>query len=709
MNKEKVFHLLDLSLWIINPILLVAIIFGQQIETGLFLQWLGKMHPLALHFPIVFGITIAIYLIFFSKHRFELQIEKLIVATNALFASVVALLGVFLSSQGGYEGDIFSLHKWGGFAIAIFSWLLLQMLNRNEHLLRLVAVVFLGVLIGATHKGAQLTHGENALSFPERVVTDAGEVDLFDGSATVFEAGIAPILNQKCISCHGAEREKGKLRLDSKEFILKGGRSGDILNPGLSGDPLLIKLTHLPIEDEDRMPPNGKLQLTELEMSILRNWVNSGSNFDLSINALPGEDSLVNLLKEYLNANSQTEIILDRPDLDEYNTDYCAVNYLYYGTDAVEVNFFQASFYDRETLKRLLNIKDKIVRLNMQNMPLDSKDLDIILQFTNLEKVNLNSTGLEMSDLTSLKDVRSIQNLAICGLDFNDQELDELLSGSGFKAVNIWSDNLDKTKLDKIVAKYPGIDFTIGDNLESKVLKINTPVIAQDSLIIKTSLEVPIKHLLTGVDIFFTTDGSQPDSLSTKYTEPIKVSQNTVIKAKAYKKGWISSEVVQRTFYKSGITPDTIYLTQAPNPKYKGKGASTLTDHSLGETNISNGEWLGYQDDNLEFVIGFDQAQVLNSVEINCLTALAPHVFPPKSIAVSGSHNGIDFEHISEMEFPMAKEGTPLQAELFACSLPANSEFAYYRIRVSNVKEMPQWHQASGKPAWVFVDEIFLN
>ena len=100
------------------------------------------------------------------------------------------------------------------------------------------------------------------------------------------------------------------------------------------------------------------------------------NNLDIYLKELSPEDSLVVLVENYLAAKRKVEIETDLPDLAEFNTDYCTVNYLYYGSDEVEVNFFQGSFYNRETLKNLLNIKDQIVRLNMQNMPLKKEDLD---------------------------------------------------------------------------------------------------------------------------------------------------------------------------------------------------------------------------------------------------------------------------------------------------------------------------------------------
>src|SRR5947199_3301862 len=47
-----------------------------------------------------------------------------------------------------------------------------------------------------------------------------------------FAKEIQPILSENCIKCHGPEKQKGKLRLDSREAALKGGTDGEVLIPG---------------------------------------------------------------------------------------------------------------------------------------------------------------------------------------------------------------------------------------------------------------------------------------------------------------------------------------------------------------------------------------------------------------------------------------------------------------------------------------------
>src|SRR5688572_4010971 len=56
-----------------------------------------------------------------------------------------------------------------------------------------------------------------------------------------FEEQVRPILATKCLKCHGDEKQKGGLRLDSSEALLAGGDSGPAVMPGKPADSLLIE------------------------------------------------------------------------------------------------------------------------------------------------------------------------------------------------------------------------------------------------------------------------------------------------------------------------------------------------------------------------------------------------------------------------------------------------------------------------------------
>ena len=712
MREKKIYQILELSLWILNPLILVLAIYNQKIQPGLFLQWIGKLHPLVLHFPVVFGMLIVIYFLFFHNKRFPTATEKLLLAINAFIAGGVVICGLLLSKQNAYDNDLINFHKWGGIGISLLSWLIIYILEIKIRFKKYIALLFFLVLMGSAHKGAQLTHGVNALSFPQATASLDGSKISSDANATIYEAAIAPILTQKCISCHGADKIKGNLQLNTPENILKGGKDGDILKGDANKASLFFERIHLSLGDEKHMPPDGKMQLTSQDISILSKWIKGGGNFKIKLNELAKEDSLAVLISKNKPASIQiTERKNNLPDLKEFNSNYCSTNYLFSGSDEVEVNFFQGSFYNHENLKKLEKIKTEIVILNMQGMPLKKEDLDIIVQFKNLQKLNLNGTKLDIASLEVLKSLPKLKSVSICGIEFDDTSLIKFLDQAKFSELNVWTKNGTQKQLEKIMVKYPNIKIIVGDNMEDQIMKISNPSVEQDSLIIPNHVDVKLKHLLKGVVIRYTTDGSDPDSLkSMEFKEDFRLSQNTVLKIKAYRAGWKSSDIVQRTYYKSEIHPDSIFLLKQPDPKHRGNGSKTLIDFDLGENNRYTDKWLGYKDSNMDLVIGFNQIRPLNSVYFNAYVETGAEIFPIAEISAQGSNDGKQFKKIAEVKFPMAQKDDPSGAKLFTCNFPKGTAFKFYKFSVSNVKKMPVWRkERKGKPAWIFVDELFLN
>src|SRR6266850_22127 len=69
-----------------------------------------------------------------------------------------------------------------------------------------------------------------------------------------FEKNIKPILESSCLRCHGQQRPKGDLSLDTLESLLKGGKDGKVVVVGDSKkSPLVIAVAQM--DDETAMPP----------------------------------------------------------------------------------------------------------------------------------------------------------------------------------------------------------------------------------------------------------------------------------------------------------------------------------------------------------------------------------------------------------------------------------------------------------------------
>ncbi len=91
--------------------------------------------------------------------------------------------------------------------------------------------------------------------------------------ADFFETEIRPILAENCYSCH-TQTKLGGLRMDSKQALLEGGKSGPVVMPGKPEESLLIKVIRHEIPDM-KMPMGGKLP--EAQIAALAKWVEMGA------------------------------------------------------------------------------------------------------------------------------------------------------------------------------------------------------------------------------------------------------------------------------------------------------------------------------------------------------------------------------------------------------------------------------------------------
>ncbi len=88
---------------------------------------------------------------------------------------------------------------------------------------------------------------------------------------------VKPILAARCTACHGAIRQKAGLRVDTAEFVRRGGESGPAVEAGKSSESLLIdRVTGA--DGTDRMPPESEgVALSEREVAVLRAWIDQGA------------------------------------------------------------------------------------------------------------------------------------------------------------------------------------------------------------------------------------------------------------------------------------------------------------------------------------------------------------------------------------------------------------------------------------------------
>jgi uncharacterized membrane protein len=257
---------------------------------GFSLARLGNLHLVLLHLPI--GFVVAAVLLEISRWKRPegegANYLRRLLAVNAVAALFTAAAGLVLASTGKYQSDPLEMHRWAGLGcagLAVAAWLA-QMRGRPW-----VARAALAALFGATvvsgHLGATLTHGPDAMVFwggsevkpAQATGKPAVKPAVVDkAAALVFVNEIQPVLERSCIECHGPDKIKGRLRLDSREAALLGGRSGHpAIKPGMPEASELLRRVRLPRDDDEAMPLGDDPGLSVAEIEALEKWILAGA------------------------------------------------------------------------------------------------------------------------------------------------------------------------------------------------------------------------------------------------------------------------------------------------------------------------------------------------------------------------------------------------------------------------------------------------
>jgi uncharacterized membrane protein len=712
-------------LFAFNILIAFLFIFENFLVIPAWLQTVGRMHPLLLHFPIVI-LLIAMLLEFFRfkpenfNNPFYRSLLQNLLLIGALFAAVTVIMGLFLSKEEGYGGDTLSWHKWTGagiFFVASFIYWIRNSSWYNALTAKACALFTVVGLMLTGHYGAVLTHGENFILEPILAQRQAKPVTLEE--AVVYRDIIHPILEQKCISCHNPDKLKGELILSDPESIKKGGKSGKLYVPGNPEMSLLLQRVHLPVEDKKHMPPAGKAQLTPEEVIMLSLWVKQNSDFNKKLIDLPLTDSLRIIASTRLKPVEATDSYefkaADESKIAKLNNDYRTVAPLAKESPALSVNIYNPSAFNARQIEELTEVSKQIVSLNVTKMPVKDEDLKLVSKFENLRRLDLNFTNVTAKGLQSISSLKHLKYLTLSGTEVNYDDLQKVIpSFKGLKSVTLWNTPLTGEQLAKLQNSNRNITFIGGFKDDGKDrLKLNTPQIKNESVIFASSTPLQLKHPIKGVELRFSLDGTEPDSVSSAvFDNNVILKENATIKVKAFKEGWIGSDMATFDFYKSTFKPDSVRLLFPLNRVHQAEGANTFFDKRLGEIGANNPAWANnwgaVRDNDLALFSQFYKPVTVSSVGLRYMIEEDTGIFPPELVEIWGGNDPAKLKLLAKVKAALPGKGDkPIIKSVYGSFKPEN--LTYMKIIVKPVGKIPDWHRSKGNKALVLVDEMFIN
>jgi uncharacterized membrane protein/mono/diheme cytochrome c family protein len=709
-----------------NILIAFLFLFEDKLVIPVWLQTIGRMHPLILHFPIVI-LLIAMLMEFFrfktenAVNIFYRNFLQNLLLIGTLFAAITVIMGLFLSREEGYSGNTLFWHKWTGagiFFIASFIYWIRNSSWYNAMVAKASSLLVVVVLILTGHYGASLTHGENFIFEPMDAQREKVAVPL--EKAVIFSDVIKPILEQKCVSCHNPDKLKGELSLTDPQSISRGGKTGKLYVSGNPEMSLLLQRLHLPVDSKKHMPPKGKTQLTADEITLLSLWVKENAGFNKKVMDLPVTDSLRIMATARLAPIVKSEepfdfSAADEETIEKLNNDYRTVAPLSIESPALSVNIYNRNAFNVRQLEDLDKVKKQIVSLNLNKMPVHDADLKSIAKFVNLRKLDLNFTDITGKGLKELAGLKHLQSLTLSGTQMNYNDLQSQIKAfKKLKTVSVWDTGLTLDQVAQLQKSNPNITFIGGFKDDGKdPLKLNPPQIKNSSTIFGQTTPLLLKHPIKGVLIRYTMDGTEPDSVkSPLFDDKTVLDQSVTITAKAFKPGWYGSDMAVFDFFKCTIKPDSVNLLLPLSRVHQAEGAKTFFDNKLGVIGANNpawaNNWAAVKDNDLVLVSEFKTPVNISSVGMHYMIEEDTGIFPPDVVEIWGGPHMKQLKLLAKVKPVSPSKGDkPVLKSLEGKFKP--EQISYLKIVAKPVNKLPEWHRSKGKKALLLVDEMFIN
>jgi mono/diheme cytochrome c family protein len=402
-------------------------------------QFLGRFHPTVVHLPI--GLILLVPLLELAgRYRPALLEAAMFVLSLSVLSCLLALtLGYLLAYGSGDAGVGIARHMWGAIAltISVLGCALLRGVSgglRGFYPYLLACVLVL--LAWTAHQGGSLTHGNKYLTeyLPAPLKrlgmgTVQAEASAFPDSFYVRH--IHPIFDANCVVCHGAQKVKGHLRLDTYDRLMRGGEDGAVIIAGKPERSILLERITLPPDHKKFMPSEGKPPLKPEEIAWIRAWILQGASPEMQSlagiyvhedEALPQVPDYSGMMAEMaqtarvagvtlvpVSRNLGDGLILNTVDAGEKFGDAQLTGFARFAPYIVEVELGRTSVTDGcfTTLAKFTHLR----ALHLEETAVTGTGLSSLTQLAQLSYVNLSGTQVTSAAVAPLASMKNLHHL----------------------------------------------------------------------------------------------------------------------------------------------------------------------------------------------------------------------------------------------------------------------------------------------------------
>ena len=293
------------------------------------------------------------------------------------------------------------------------------------------------------------------------------------GQDVNYAKQVHPILERHCFKCHGPDKQKGDLRLDTRAGLFA---EQDGFTPVVPGDPemsLLLEMVLLPADDVDVMPPEGET-LTEREMLVLQTWIEQGAVWEALARQPKRVDPLLlpELSAEQASARAAAMARLGAAGF--------AAQVIVQGRHALEFNgsLVGVAFGD-EQAAWLVPLAPSLVWGNLSGTALTDAGMPALGKLPRLQRLNLSRTKITDAGLRHVAGLADLESLNLYSTGTTDVGLAHLAGLTKLRKLYLWQTPVSDAGVRALQKALPKVVINRGvlpPEPEPQTLNTNCPV-----------------------------------------------------------------------------------------------------------------------------------------------------------------------------------------------------------------------------------------
>ncbi len=307
--------------------------------------------------------------------------------------------------------------------------------------------------------------------------------------------------------------------------------------------------------------------------------------------------------------------------------------------------------------------------------------------------------------------------------DETSQENKKLVLGGG---CNMWSERAPQEKVDsKIFPRILAMAEVLWSGSEKKEYKeFRKRVASHYSLLdrldvsygfetvpVEISTEMKNDELYVSLDsydenitIFYHEEGSK-----NQYQKPIRIDKQCDWSITFARNGAAFEDTIFQGFEPHLANGLTIDLQNSYNENYTAGGNQGLTDGKKGSTHFRDGNWQGYWGHDVNVIIDLGKNRKINRLSSGFLQYNNAWIFFPEKVTYSISQDGENFEIAGVKVTSLNPKDKNQQTQEFTINLDVSRSARYVKMEAKNIGICPEWHDAAGSKAWLFIDEFSVK